>query len=79
MTILHDVLEILLGSFSQIATAMGGALTSFASSIMVDSSGDTDTITTFGVLVLVFASIALGLGLFRWCLNFITSLGGRNR
>ena len=36
-------------------------------------------LSTFGVLVVVFAGISLAIGLSRWVVNFVASLGARNR
>ena len=37
------------------------------------------SLSTFGVLVVVFAGISLAIGLSRWVVNFVASLGARNR
>lgn len=79
MTILTQILEILLGGFTYIAEHMGPAFSSLAEGLFLTGTGETQTLSTFGVLVITFAAISIGLGLLRWVLNFITSLGSRNR
>lgn len=77
--ILTAIIEILTGGLTSIGSAIGSALSTLANSVFIDSSGTTPTLSTFGSLVVVFAGISLGLALCRWVINFITSLGQRNR
>lgn len=79
MGILTQIIEILTGGLTSVSSAMGTALSSMATSIFLTGSGDSQTLSTFGTLIIVFAGIALALGLFRWVLNFVTSMGARNR
>ena len=76
--ILEGILDLLFGAFTETGAAMGSALSSFAESIFI-TTGTTAAISTFGSLIVIFAAISLSLGLFRWVLNFLTSLGSRNR
>lgn len=77
--ILTSVIEILVGGISGVATGIGAGLSTLATSIFLSGEGDTQTLSTFGVLIVVFAGIALATGLCRWVVNFVASLGGRNR
>ena len=81
--IMQAIIEILVGGISGVATGIGQGLTTLATSIFLTTTGTgadaTTTLSTFGVLVIVFAGIALAIGLCRWVVNFITSLGARNR
>lgn len=80
MAILTEILEILVGGFTTFATGIGGGLNSFAESIFVTvGEGGAAELTTFGTLIIVFSSISLCIGISRWVLNFVTSLGARNR
>lgn len=77
MEILSDVLEVLLGGFTETASQMGAGITAFVESIFLSTATDGGTtLSTFGVVVLVFAAVALSLGLFRLVLNWIRGLGG---
>lgn len=77
MEILSDVLEVLLGGFTETASQMGAGITAFVESIFLSTATDGGTtLSTFGVVVLVFSAIALSLGLFRLILNWIRGLGG---
>lgn len=54
-------------------------LSALAKGIFLDSTGDGTKLSTFGTLITVFAGVSLAFGLSRWVLNFVTSLGARNR
>lgn len=77
MEILSDVLEILLGGFTETATQMGAGITAFVESIFLTTGAEGATsLSTFGVVILVFAAVSLSLALFRLILNWIRGLGG---
>lgn len=69
------MVEILVAAFTGIGEAMGLALNNFVTSIFITESA----ISVFGSFIFAFAAISLALGLFRWVLNFLTSLGSRDR
>lgn len=77
--ILQAIIEILVGGFVGIGEGLGQAFSTLAENIFLTTVGDTATLSVFGSLVVVFAGISLALGVCRWVLNFITSLGQRNR
>lgn len=75
MEILTQIITILVGGITGIAEGIGSGLSTLASSIFLGAQG---TLSVFGTLVIVFAGISLAMGLCRWVLNFITSLGAKN-
>lgn len=75
--ILKQIIEILVGGITGIASGIGSGLTALAQSIFLGA--EPGTLTVFGGLVVVFAGISLAIGLCRWVVNWITSLGSRNR
>lgn len=77
--ILTEIISLLTGGIAGVATAVGGGLSTLASSIFMDTTGDTPVLSVFGSLVIIFAGVALALALCRWVVNFVTSLGQRNR
>lgn len=79
MDILTAIIEILVGGLIGIGEGIGQGLSAMATSIFMTGAGAEATLSVFGTLVIVFAAISLGLSLTRWVLNFITSLGARNR
>lgn len=77
--IMQAIIEILVGGISGVATGVGQGLSTLAQSVFLQTSGDSTQLSTFGVLIVVFAGISLAIGLCRWVVNFISSLGARNR
>lgn len=77
--ILQMIIEILVGGITGVADGIGKGLSSLASGIFLTGTGDTQTLSTFGILIVCFAGISLAIGLCRWMVNFVTSLGARNR
>lgn len=76
MTILTEIVEILVGGISGVAEGIGAGLSTLASAIFLTAEG---ALSVFGTLVVVFAGVALAIGLSRWVLNFVSSMGARNR
>lgn len=81
--LLTQIIELLVGGISGVATGIGGGLSTLATSIFLQTTGSGDTAVTslsvFGSLIIIFAGISLAIGLSRWVVNFVTSLGARNR
>ena len=81
--IMQAVIEILVGGITQVAQGIGSGLSTLAQSVFLQTTGTgesaTTTLSTFGVLIIVFAGISLAIGLSRWVVNFVASLGARNR
>lgn len=77
--IMQAIIEILVGGISGVATGVGQGLSTLAKSVFLQTTGDVTELSTFGVLIVVFAGISLAIGLCRWVVNFISSLGARNR
>ena len=78
MSILNAILEILFGGITKTAEAIGGGLSALATQIFVSGAGTTEspyTLTVFGTLIVVFAGIALALGLSRLVVNWLTGFG----
>ena len=74
--ILKQIIDILIAGITGIAGGIGSGLTTLAQSIFLGT--EACTLSVFGGLVIVFAGISLALGLCRWVVNWITSLGSRN-
>lgn len=81
--IMQAIIEILVGGITEVAKGIGGGLSTLAQSVFLTTTGEgasaTTTLSTFGVLIVVFAGISLAIGLSRWVVNFVASLGARNR
>lgn len=76
--ILSQVIEILVGGITGIAEGIGAGLSTLATSIFLSGEGETQTLSTFGILVVVFAGISLAIGLSRLVVRWISTLGGSN-
>lgn len=72
---LNSFLTILLGSITQVATAIGNGLSALVKAIFITTTGSTSTLSDFGGIVALFAGISLALGLAYWVVNFIRSFG----
>lgn len=73
--ILEEIITILTGGITGIATGIGQGLTALVTSIFLDSTGDTNKLSIFGGMVVVFAGVSLAIGLSRWVVEWLTSLG----
>lgn len=81
-SVVTEIISIMTSGLTGIGTAVGGGLTSMVQSIFLTGTGTTAdpyALSTFGAVICVFAGISLAFGLCRWVLNFVTSLGNRNR
>lgn len=79
MEILNSIITILVGGITGVAEGIGAGLSDLASNIFLTTAeGGGSQLSVMGTLIVVFAGISLALGLSRWVLNFVTSLGARN-
>lgn len=78
MNILTEIITILVGGITGIGEGIGQGLSELATNIFLTGTGETQTLSVMGTLIVVFAGISLAMGLSRWVLNFVTSLGARN-
>lgn len=69
------IIQILVSGITGIAEGVGVGLSTLAQNIFFAGEG----LSVFGILIIAFAAISLGLSLCRWVVNFVTSLGSRNR
>ena len=76
-TILTQIISILTGGITGIASGIGSGLGKLVQSIFlkVSSTGTVEGLSDFGTLIVVFAGISLAIGLCRWVVNWVTSLG----
>lgn len=78
-SILSQIIELLVGGITGVASGVGEGLSTLAKSIFLNVGETSTTLSVFGTLIVIFAGISLALGLCRWVVNFVTSLGARNR
>lgn len=78
--LLTSIIEILVGGIVQLAEGIGAGLTALVTEIFVneivgEGGAVTYELTAFGGLIVVFAGIALAIGLSRFVMNLVTSFG----
>lgn len=74
--VLQEIISILTGGITGIASGIGSGLTELVENIfLVAGEGGAMTLSVFGGVVIVFAGIGLAVGLCRWVVNWVTSLG----
>lgn len=73
--VVTEIITTLTSGIAGIATGIGTGLSTLVKSIFLDSTAETTKLSTFGGLVVVFAGISLAVGLSRWVVNWVTSLG----
>lgn len=73
MEYMTAILELLFGGFTETAKQMGLGLSQFVQGIFLDTTAG--TLTTFGMLAVIFAGIALALSLCKFILVWVTSFG----
>lgn len=79
-TILTEIISLLVAGITGLASGIGAGLSELVQSIFlkVSESGAIEGLSTFGGLIIVFAGVSLAIGLSRWVLNWVTSLGASN-
>lgn len=75
--VLQEIITLLTSGLAQMGTAIGGALQTMVGAIFLETDTGTgaQSLSVFGGLIIVFAGIALAVGLCRWVTNWLTSLG----
>lgn len=75
--VLQEIITLLVSGISQMASGIGSGLTALVSNIFLETDATThaQSLSTFGGMIVVFAGVALAIGLCRWVVNWLTSLG----
>ena len=73
--VLTEIIELLTAGITGIATGIGTGLTNLVTSIFLQGEGDAMKLSVFGGVIVVFAGVSLAIGLSRWVVNWVTSLG----
>lgn len=74
--LLAEIISILTGGIVGIGEGVGAGLSALATSIFLTGTGETQTLSTFGVITIIFAAVSLGIGLCRLIVRWISTLGG---
>ena len=76
--VLQEIMTLLVSGISQLATGIGNGLKSLVEAIFLTGEGTQASpyaLSTFGGVIVIFAGVALAIGISRWVMNFVTSLG----
>lgn len=79
--VLQEIVTLLVSGITGIASGIGQGVSSLVQNIFLTGAGTSESpyaLSTFGGVVIVFAGISLAVGLCRWVMSFVTSLGARN-
>ena len=77
-SILTEIIQLLTGGITGIASGVGQGLQSLVTSIFIDSSGTTQSLSVFGGVIVIFAGVSLAIGLCPLIFHWLTSMGARN-
>ena len=75
--VLSEIITLLVSGVQQIASGIGTGLTALVQAIFLETDATTgsQSLSVFGGMIVVFAGVALAIGLCRWVVNWLTSLG----
>ena len=75
--ILTEIMALLTSGIKGLASGIGAGLTELVQAIFlkVSEGGEVEGLSTFGGLIVVFAGISLAIGLSKWVVNWVASLG----
>ena len=75
--IVTEIIEILTAGITGIASGIGSGLKDLVDNIFFTTAAEGGTtMSTFGIMVCVFAGISLAIGLSRLIVRWLSSLGG---
>lgn len=77
VTILTEIIQLLVGGISGIATGIGQGLNELVSELFITTTGDTQSLSIFGAVVAIFGGVALSISLSKFVTKWIASLGAR--
>lgn len=84
LEVLGQIIQILVGGLTQMATGLGEGIKTIIESIMLTgtTTGGVFTptgLSVFGAVVVIFAGISLALSLFRLLFSWVAGLGNNKR
>lgn len=74
--VLQEIIGLLTDGISGIASGIGTGLSTLVQNIFLEAGTDgAYKLSLFGGVIIVFAGISLAIGLSRWVVSWVTSLG----
>lgn len=81
IAVLNELIQLLVGGITGIASGIGEGLSDLVKKIFLDGTGteaDPYALSIFGSVIGIFAGISLAIGLSRLIFNWIVSLGAKD-
>lgn len=78
IAILQEITTLLVSGISGIASGIGSGLQELVKSIFLTGQGTNESpyaLSVYGGLIIIFAGVALAVGLSRFIVNWVSSLG----
>lgn len=75
--ILTEMISLLTGGIKGMATGIGEGLQELVTKVFTTGTGETLALSTFGAVVCIFGGIALAVGLSKFIVKWVGSLGSR--
>lgn len=76
---LTAAVQLLVGGITGVASGIGQGLSTLVNALAMTTDNGVTTMSAFAAIIFVFGGISLAIGLSRWVVNLISSLGQRNR
>lgn len=76
--VLTEIVQLLTSGLSQMATGIGAGLQALVTNIFLTGAGteqDPYKLSIFGGVIIIFAGVSLAVGLSRFIVNWVTSMG----
>lgn len=73
--VLTEIIELLTGGLTAMATGIGGGLQALVTSIFLDGTGENASLSVFGAIIVIFAGISLAVGLSKFITGWVSRLG----
>lgn len=70
---LEEIITLLTGGITGIASGVGNGVSTLVGDIFVSNGA----LSVFGATIVIFGGVSLAIGLCRWVMNFLTSLGAK--
>jgi len=74
--IVTEIISILTAGITGMASGIGQGLSTLVDEVFFTTTGDTKSMSVFGIMIVVFAGISLAIGLSRLVVRWLSSLGG---
>jgi hypothetical protein len=74
--LLTEIISLLTSGLTQMATGIGGGLQALVTNIFLETGeGGATSLSVFGGVIIIFAGVSLAIGLSRFVVEWVSSLG----